>query len=133
VVRNIFTEHSEETTLDTADNKHAKWFRHARNTFVVCPHGPARLQQFHHHHQNSVRPTMKFTMEVEANDTLSVLEHFCHEEGSKTGQVSVPKTTHTGHYLHFKPNHPHHVKRGVDHSLISRAKFTSGSGFQQGN
>jgi hypothetical protein len=34
------------------------------------------------------------------------------------------KPTHTGHYLHLKSNHPHHMKRGVIHSLISQAMVT---------
>jgi hypothetical protein len=68
MVSNIFIEHSEET----ADHKPTKWLKHADNTLMVCPRGPARLQQFLHH-LNSVRPTIKFTTEVEANDTLLFL------------------------------------------------------------
>jgi hypothetical protein len=40
---------------------------------MVSPHGPARLQQLLHH-LNSVTPTIRFTMEVEANDTLPFLD-----------------------------------------------------------
>jgi hypothetical protein len=69
VVSNIFMEHSEEIALDTADFKPTKWFRYVDDTFVVWPHGPTRLQQCLHH-INSNRPTIKFTMEVEANNTL---------------------------------------------------------------
>jgi hypothetical protein len=65
VVSNIFIEHFEETTLDTADHKPAKWLRYVNYTFVVWPHGPARLQQFVHH-LDSVRSAIKFTVEVES-------------------------------------------------------------------
>jgi hypothetical protein len=43
VVSNIFLEHSEETALDTADHKPAKWLRYVDNTIVVWPQGPERL------------------------------------------------------------------------------------------
>jgi hypothetical protein len=46
VVSNIFTEHLEEIALDRADHKPAKWLRYVDDSFVVWPHGPARLQQF---------------------------------------------------------------------------------------
>jgi hypothetical protein len=63
VVSNIFMEHFEKTALDTADYIPAKWLRYVDDTFVLWPHGPAKLQQYLHH-VNSVRPTFKFIMEV---------------------------------------------------------------------
>jgi hypothetical protein len=73
VVSNIFMEHSEEIELDTAEHKPAKQLRYVNVTFVVWSHGPVRWQQFLHH-LNSLRPTIKFIMEVEASDTLQLLD-----------------------------------------------------------
>jgi hypothetical protein len=86
-------EHFEEIALDTADYKPNKWLRYIDNTCVVWPHGPVRLQQFHHH-LNSIRPTTKFTMEVEANDTLSFLDILVMKWGPKltTKVYRKPKT-----------------------------------------
>jgi hypothetical protein len=117
VVSNIFMEHFEEMALDTADYKPAKWLRYV-NTFMVWPHGTARLQQFLHH-LNSIRPTIKFTMEVEAKDTLPFLDILVMNRGPKLATTVYQKSTHTGRYLHFKSNHPHHLKRGVVHSFIN--------------
>jgi hypothetical protein len=66
-------EHFEEIALDPADHKPTKWLKYVDVTFAVWPHGPTRWQQFHHH-LNTVRPTIKVTMEVEANDTILFLE-----------------------------------------------------------
>jgi hypothetical protein len=82
VVSNIFMEHSKEIALDTADHKPAKWLRYIDNTSMVSPHEPARQQQFLHH-LNSIRPTIKFTMQVEANDTLPYLDAFVMRRGAK--------------------------------------------------
>jgi hypothetical protein len=68
-VVSILMEHFEEIALDIAYHKPAKWLRHVDVTFVVWPQGPAKLQQFLYH-LNSLRPTIKFRMEVEPNDTL---------------------------------------------------------------
>jgi hypothetical protein len=73
VISNIFMEHFVEIALDTADHKPAKWPRYVNDTFMVWPHGSARLQQFLHHLKN-VSPASKFTMEVEANDALPFLD-----------------------------------------------------------
>jgi hypothetical protein len=60
-------------------------------------------------------------MEVEANDTLPFLDILAMKRGPKLTIKLYWKPTHTS-YLHFKSFYPHHVKRGVVHSFISRAK-----------
>jgi hypothetical protein len=105
---------------DTADHKPAKWLRYAENTSVVSSHGPARLQQFLHH-LNNVRLTNLRT-EVKVNYTLPFLHVLVMKRGPKLATKVYRKPTHIGRYLHFKSNHARHVRRGVVHSLISRAK-----------
>jgi hypothetical protein len=97
-------EHFEDITLDTAYHKPTKWLRYVNNTFVVWSHGPARLQQ-------SVRPTINFKIGVEANDTLLFLDVLVIKRGPKFSKKVYQKPTNIGCYLHFKSNHPYHVKR----------------------
>jgi hypothetical protein len=56
----------------------------------------------------------KFTVEVEDSDTLPFLDGLVMKRGPEVYQ----KPTHTDCYLHFKSNHPHHIKRGTVHRLI---------------
>ena len=72
VVSNIFMEYFETLALDTAEQKPSLWLRHVGDTFVILPHGLDRLQEFCNH-INSIRPTFKFTMEVE----LKLRFRFC--------------------------------------------------------
>jgi hypothetical protein len=116
LVSNMFMEHFEEIA-----DKPTKWLRYVDNTLSVWTHGPARLQQFLLC-LNSVRPTINFTTEVEANDTFPFLDVLVVKRDPKLATKVYRKRIHTGCYLHFKSSHPYHVKRGVVHSLISRAK-----------
>jgi hypothetical protein len=61
-------------------------------------------------------------MKVEANVSLPFLEVSVMKKYPKLAIKVYRKPTHTGPYLHFKSNHPHHVNTGVVLSLISRAK-----------
>jgi hypothetical protein len=79
VVSNIFMEYSE--ALDTAAHKPAKWLRYVHDTFVVWPHEQARLQAFLHG-PNSLKPTVKFRIEVEVNNTLPFLDVMVMKIGS---------------------------------------------------
>jgi hypothetical protein len=121
VVSNIFMEHFEEMALDTADYKPDKWLRDVDETFVIWPNGPAKLQEFLHH-INSIRPTIKFTIEAASNNTLAFLDILIMKRGSKLTTKVYRMPIHAGRYLHLKSNHPHHVKRGVVCSLVNRAK-----------
>jgi hypothetical protein len=67
---------------------------------------PVGLQQFLRH-LSSLRPTIKFTMEVAANDTHIFLEVLVMKKGPKLATKVYRKPIHTGCYLHFKSNHPH--------------------------
>jgi hypothetical protein len=107
-------EHFEDTALDTADHKPAKWLRYVDNSVVVWPHGQARLQQFLHHHNSVRRPTIRFTAEVETDDAVPFWDILVMKRGPKLAMKVYWKLAH----LHFKSRHPHQVKRGV-HSLIS--------------
>jgi hypothetical protein len=110
VVSKVFMEDFEEIALDTADHKPAQCLGYVEDNFVVWPHGPARLQQFLHH-LNSVGPTIKFTMEIEANDILPFLDVLVMKTGPKLTMKMYRKHIHTGRYLHFKSNYPHQYKR----------------------
>jgi hypothetical protein len=73
VASNIFVELFKEIALGTADHKPAKLLRYVDDTFVVGSYGPANLQQFLIHLNNLSRPTIKFTVEVQANDPNDTL------------------------------------------------------------
>jgi hypothetical protein len=109
--------------LHTADHKPAKWLKYFDNTFVIWSCGPARLQKFLHHF-NSLRPTMKYTIKVEANYTLLFLDVLIIERVPKLATKVCQKSTHTGRYLNFRSSHPHYVKRGVVRSLISHTRVS---------
>jgi uncharacterized protein (UPF0335 family) len=61
-------------------------------------------------------------MEVETNSNLSFLDVLVTRRVLNLSTRVYRKPTHTGQYLHFKSDHPQHVKRGVVRSLIDRAK-----------
>jgi hypothetical protein len=56
------------------------------------------------------QPTITFTKDVEANDTLPFLDVLVMKKGPKLAMKVYRKPTHAGRYLPFKSNHPHHVK-----------------------
>ncbi len=73
-------------------------------------------------HLNSVRPSIKFTMESEENGKLPFLDSLLKRgsDGMLTSTV-YRKPTHTDKYLNFRSHHPDHVKRGIVRMLVSES------------
>jgi hypothetical protein len=98
-------EHLEEIALDTSDHILAKWFRYIDSTFVFFSQGPVRLEKFLYH-LSGLRPTIKFSMGVEVNNTLPFLDIVVMKRGPDVTMKMYRKPTHTGSYLHSNPIGP---------------------------
>ena len=73
-------------------------------------------------HLNKVRPSIKFTVELEKDGKLPFLD--CLLEVGNDGKILSTvyrKQTHTDRYLNYRSHHPIHVKRGAIKSLYDRA------------
>ena len=74
-------------------------------------------------HLNSIRPTIKFTMELEEGGSLPFLDTRVTRVANGKLDITVyRKQTHTDRYLHFESHHPTHVKRGTVKCLYDRAR-----------
>jgi hypothetical protein len=114
-VSNTVMGHFEEKTLDTRDYKPIKWLRYIDDTSVVWPHGPARLQLLFHY-LSSIRPTIKFKMEVEVNDTFLFLKFLVMKKDPTLATKVYRKSTHTCSDILFKCSHSNRMKLGVVYS-----------------
>ncbi len=118
VVANLYMEFFDEEALNSAPVKPILWKRYVDDTFCIVRKGSEKHLL---DHLNSVRPSIKFTMESEedSKDCLLKRERVC--DGMLTSTV-YRKFTHTDRYLHFKSHHLNHVKRGVVRCLYQRAR-----------
>ncbi len=122
IIANIFMEFLEDITLQTANIKPSLWLRYVDDTFTLWPHNRQSLNMFLEH-LNSLRPTIKFTMEVESNHQLPFLDVMVECTNSNSIITKVyRKPTHTDRYLNYRSYHSHSVKNGIIHTLKHRVK-----------
>lgn len=88
---------------------------------MIWQHGEDSLSNFLSF-INSREPTIKFTIEVEKDNSLPFLDILISKDNNNFRTTVYRKPTNTNRYLNFESNHNISVKTGVVKSLYDRAK-----------
>jgi hypothetical protein len=116
IISSIYKVNFENLALDLAQYKLLLSLHYIDDTFLVRSHGPEQLQNFFQH-LNSLRSTVRFTMEIELGSVIP----FSNDLSSGRGWHWPPKPTHTDWYNNFNSSHPLHVKRVLIRSVNKRS------------
>ena len=117
----------EKGALDSYPLKPTKWKRYVDDTNVIWPHGEIELGKFLTH-INIISPNIKFTMELEVNESIPFLDVLLTRKDDGTlGHRVFRKKTHTKSYLRADSHHHPSQKIGVLNTLGIRASRISDS------
>ena len=120
IVANLYMEFFEELALDSAPSRPRLWKQYVDDTCCIMKKDAVDGLL---HHLNGVRPTIKFTMELEKDGSLPFLDANLTRKEDGTLNISVfRKQTHTDRYLQFNSHHPVSAKRAAVRSLFDRAR-----------
>ena len=120
VVANLYMEFFEELALRTAPARPRIWKRYVDDTFTLVKKGDVDELLTH---LNSIRPSIKLTMELEEGGSIPFLDtRVTRKVDGKLDVTVYRKPTHTDRYLHFSSHHPTHVKKGLVRCLYDRAR-----------
>ena len=118
VVANLYMEFFKELALESAPSRPRLWKRYVDDTCCILRKGDVDGLL---NHLNSIRPTIKFTMELEEEGSLPFLNTRVTRLANGKLDITVyRKKTHTDRYLHFESHHPIHVKKGTVRCLYDR-------------
>lgn len=118
---NIFMENLEQEAISQTDTPPKVWLRYVDDTFLIWQHGHDKLQIFADL-LNSLRPSIKFTHEIESDHKLPFLDVLVCRNNNVIKTAVYRKPTNTGQYLHFKSNHASNTKSGIIQTLVNRAE-----------
>ena len=117
---NIFMEDFENTAIATFHLQPKFWKRYVDDTFVIWPHNNSSLQEFLSH-INGLHDRIKFTMEIENNNSIAFLDVLVSKNNSRLTTTVYRKPTHTDRYLNYRSNHHPLIKSGIIKCLRNRA------------
>jgi hypothetical protein len=121
IMANIWMEHI-ETLIDYHLHDVKIWRRYVDDVFCILRGGQPEVEQFLRH-LNALHSKIKFTYELQANNTLPFLDVKVMAQADGTLKHTVyRKPTHTDKYLNASSHHhPKHL-RSVETSLVNRAR-----------
>jgi len=121
IVANLFMDNFEKRSLDSFPLKPSRWKRYVDGRNVLWPHGKVELQKFFLH-INNISEDIKFTMELEENNSIPFLDVLIKRKSNgDLGHAVYRKKTHTENYLHANSHHHPNQKLGVLKTLATRA------------
>ena len=122
IVANLFMEDLDQRAMESAsaELRPTLWKRYVDDTLEVIKRGKVDAWSAH---LNNMDPTgsIKFTHEIETDNTIAFLDTLLERKGDGSVKVKVyRKKTHTNQYLAFDSHHPLHQKLGVPRTLLNR-------------
>ena len=121
IIANLYMEGFENKAFASAPSLPTMWFRCVDDTFVLWPHDPNQLEEFHSH-LNAQHPQIQFTREEEKDNQISFLDVLVKRKDGVFKTSVYRKPTHTDRYTHFTSHHHPRVKTGTIKCLARRAE-----------
>ena len=113
MVADLVKKDVEERALSSSTNKPFFWKRHTNDTLPALP--PDQIQAFHHH-LNSIKPPIQFTIEKEPRGTILFLDTMVtrHDNGSLSHHRVPQEDSHWPLSGFFIP--PHSCTQGYSYT-----------------
>ena len=116
----IFMESVENSFLSSFPHKPTVYYRYIDDIFMIWSHGIDKFEQFFRN-ANNTHPSITFTYEAStALPFLDVLTKINNDNAIYTTVNCKPTDRHS--YLHYKSNHPIHLKHSIIFSQFLRYK-----------
>jgi len=130
ILADIVMEDLEVQCLKKLDFKMHTYYRYVDDIFLVIPKTKldSLLNIFNEYH-----PRLKFTCELENNNSLSFLNVSVIREGGKLITNWYRKPTFSGRYINFFSNHPEQYKMNTINNLVDQAILLSNERFHDTN
>ena len=125
IIANLYMEGFESKALASSPSSPTMWLRYVDDTFVLWPHDPNQLEEFHSH-LNAQHPQIQFTREEKKDNQISFLDMLVKREDGVYKMSVYRKPTHTDRYTHFTSHHHPRVKTGTVKCLVRRAEKICG-------